>query len=168
MDFKNYKGKLVTVKFSDREESYSGIVVDSNQDWVLLKYNPVDFVIDGYAILKVSSVSEIERGDEELFREKVINLKGIKVDTSDEMPLTNLEVILEHVTRKFGVFMLENAQEEECYLGRLKEVDADIYVIDFLDPEGKWEGEIEFEFDEIRSVMFDSDYVNSLKLVSIH
>jgi len=34
-----------------------------------------------------------------------------------------------------------------------------------LNPKGKWEGQLKFNVEEIRVIEYDTDYINSLKLV---
>ena len=46
MKNKKYAGQLISVKFKDRETAICGYVVDYNKDWTLMKYNPVDYVIE--------------------------------------------------------------------------------------------------------------------------
>ena len=38
--------------------------------------------------------------------------------------------------------------------------------MDNLNPKGKWEGQMKFRIGDIRTIEFDTDYINSLKLVS--
>ncbi len=38
--------------------------------------------------------------------------------------------------------------------------------MDDLNPKGKWEGQMKFRNGDIRVIEFDTDYINSLKLVS--
>jgi hypothetical protein len=52
-------------------------------------------------------------------------------------------------------------------LGRLTSIDEKELVIENLDPKGKFTGERTFKVKDIRSVEFDTDYINSLKLVAM-
>ena len=45
------------------------------------------------------------------------------------------------------------------------ELDEDELVLDFLGTEGEFEGEMAFKLNKIRVIEFDTDYINSLKLV---
>ena len=38
--------------------------------------------------------------------------------------------------------------------------------MDNLNPKGKWVGQMKFKVGDIRTIEFDTDYINSLKLVS--
>jgi hypothetical protein len=42
-----------------KKEIFSGFLIDWTEDWILIKNNPVDFIIDGYTILKTKNVKAI-------------------------------------------------------------------------------------------------------------
>lgn len=131
-----------------------------------MEYNPVDYVIDGYTILRHKNIEGFRRDSHEKWREKVINLKGLKPTNKEIIPLTDLETILKYLTENFGVFQVYTKSEAACYLGRLKSIDKKELIMDNLNPKGKWDGQIKFRTIDIRVIEFDTDYINSLKLVS--
>lgn len=165
-DKKKHIGELVSIKFTDRKIPIYGVVVDYSDEWTLMKHNPEDYRIDGYVIFKHKNIKGFRKGAQEKFRGKIFKLKGIKVDKEDLIPLTDLPAILNHLTEKFGVFQLETKSETKCYLGRLKSIDSKQLEIDFLNADGKWDGQMVFRPNDIRVIEFDTDYINSLKLVS--
>lgn len=166
MKKEKYIGQLVSVKFTDRKTPIYGYVVDYNDDWTLMKYNPVDYIIDGYIIFRHKNIEGIRRDTDEKWREKVINLKGLQPADKDIIPLTDLETILRYLTHNFGVFQVYTKSETACYLGRLKSIDNKELIMDNLNPKGKWDGQIKFKTSDIKVIEFDTDYINSLKLVS--
>lgn len=166
MKKKKYIGQLISVKFTDRKIPIYGYVVDYNDNWTLMKYNPVDYIIDGYIIFRHKNIEGFRRYMDEKWREKVINLKGLQPTEKDIIPLTDLETILKYLTDNFGVFQVYTKSETACYLGRLISIDNEELVMDDLNPKGKWDGQIKFRTRDIRVIEFDTDYINSLKLVS--
>lgn len=166
MSGKRHVGRLISLKFTDRKTPIAGYVVDYNDAWTLMKWNPVDYVIDGFAVARHKNISDFHLGADERFREKVLKLKGVKIRKSDTAPLTNLETILRHLTSKFGLFLLHTKSEAVCYVGRLRSIDNSRLEIDSLNPRGKWDGTLAFKPSDIRVIEFDSDYLNSLKLVA--
>ena len=163
---KKHIGQLVSVKFTDRKTPINGYVVDYNDDWTLMKYNPVDYIIDGYTIFRHKNIKDFRRGTDEKWREKVINLKGLQPTDQDIIPLADLETILKHLTDNFGVFQIYTKSESVCYLGGLNSIDKKELILDYLNPKGKWDGQMKFKTSSIRIIEFDTDYINSLKLVS--
>src|SRR3954468_14005432 len=113
---KKYIGKLVSIKYTDRPTPIFGFVIDYNDEWTLLKYNPVDYVIDGYIILRHKNIEGFRRGAKEKFREKVIMLKKQHLPDISDLPLTDLETILSSLTKKYGIFQFDLKTEKSCYL----------------------------------------------------
>jgi len=163
---KKYVGRLISIKFKDREDAVYGFVVDYNADWTLLRHNVVDYVLDGYIILAHKTVEDCRRTDEEKFREKVINLKGYSLEKEGSVPLEDLKSMLCTISERYGVFQFSTKDEGVCYLGRLVSVDGKHLIIENLDPKARWTGKRTFKTKDIRSVEFDTDYINSLKLVA--
>lgn len=168
MKKKKHIGQLVSVKFTDRKTPIYGYVVDYNDDWTLMKYNPVDYIIDGYIIFRHQNIEGFRRAQDEKWREKVINLKGLQPTDKDIIPLNDLETILKYLSDIFGVFQVYRKSETSCYLGRLKSIDTKELIMDDLSPKGKWKEQMKFRAGDIRVIEFDTDYINSLKLVSIN
>ncbi len=144
----------------------NGIVLDFNKDWILIKSNPVDYIIDGYFIIKNKNIIGVERGESEKWKDKIIKLKGFKATNKMRIPLDNLEKILKVLTNKFEIFTLYTKDDSICWLGRLKTINEKKLIIDDLNTKGQWNGQIDFKLNEIRVIEFDTDYINSLKLVS--
>jgi hypothetical protein len=166
MKKRKHIGELISVKFSDRKEPIYGFVIDYNNDWTLMRYNPVDYVLDGYIIFKHKNIEGFRRSADEKFREKVIKLKGLEPTKNDVIPITDLATILEYLTTKFGVFQFQTKSETACYLGKLKSIDSKKLVIDYLNPKGKWDKQMTFRPGDIRVIEFETDYIKSLHLVS--
>lgn len=164
--YKRFVGKFVTVNFSDRKSSISGFVIDSAKDWTLLKFNFTDYLMDGYIIFKHKNVKEVCRGARERFKEKVIRLKGEHLPKFSELPLDSLESIMTALTKRYGVFQFDLKSEKACYLGKLDTLNSSKLTIDYLNPKGIWSKQMYFRPNDIRTIEFDTDYINSLKLIS--
>ncbi len=159
-------GQFISIKFTDRKEPIGGFVIDYNDDWTLMKYNVVDFVIDGYIIFKHKNIEGFRRDKEEKFLEKIITLKGQQSNETEKIPITDLKTILTYLTEKFGLFQFETKSQKICYLGKLVSIDDKLVTVKSLDSEGKWGENISFKVADIRAIEFDNDYINSLKLVA--
>ena len=163
---KHYLNQLVTIEFSDIKDYFSGFLLDFNDDLILLRNNPVDFVIDGFIILRNKNLEAIISDDDTQFNEKVIRLKEIKLTDDTLIPLTNLEIILSFLTKNFGVFQLATKKSSAVYLGKLSEFNQDDFFIEFLNTKGVFDGEISFKSKKIKVIDFDTDHINSLKKYS--
>ena len=161
-----YLGQLISIKFEDKKLISRGFLIDYSSDWILLKSNPVDYVIDGYVILRNKNIKSVSRDEDNIFTEKVILLKGLKIDNKNIIPLSDLTSILTFLNDKYEVFQLATKREKAVYLGKLIEISEEELTIDFLETRGDFGGEMSFNPTKIRVIEFDTDYINSLKLVN--
>lgn len=162
----DYLRQLITIAFEDRKSLFSGFLIDYNEDWILLRNNPVDYILDGFVILKNINIESIIREEKEVFTERVIRLKGLKCNSEEIIPIQSLSSILNCLSSKFEIFQIAKKSDKTVYLGKLVEVNDTELIIDFLEPKGKFGGEMSFNPNKIRAIEFDTDYINSLKLIA--
>ena len=161
----NFLRQLISIEFEDKKDIYTGILIDYSKDWILLRNNPVDFVLDGFVVVRNKKIKSIFREPEYEFIEKVIRLKSIKINAEEIIPLKDLFSILTFLTERYSLFQIATKSDKAVYIGKLKEFDNEELTIDFLSTFGKWDGEMDFKPNKVRIIEFDTDYLNSLKLV---
>lgn len=160
-----YLRQLVEIEFQDKKEIFSGFLIDYSDEWILLRNNPVDFVLDGFVILRNKNIEAVNRNHDLAFTEKVIRLKGLKINSDDIIPIKDLASIIKYVSEKYGIFQIAKKSSKSAYLGKLIELNDEELTINFLDTRGQFGGELVFNPEKIRVIEFDTDYINSLKLV---
>lgn len=161
-----YLYKLITIEFSDRKNTESGFLIDFSGDWILLKSNPVDFIIDGYTIIRNKNIEAIYHEEKEKLTEKVLRLKKLEPNQTEKIPLENIVEIFKHINEKFGIFQFYKKSDKAIYPGRLRKINSKEITIDWIDLEGNWTEERSFKLDKIRVIEFENDYIKSLKLVA--
>lgn len=146
---------------------HSGIILNYSEEWVLLRHNPVDYVIDGFILLRRKHITSVTRGKWERFKDELFSKKKGARDKAPKVPIESIEEILTYLTRKYGVFMFDMRSDSTCWLGRVKYIKGSRLKIDDMGTRGEWTKNMpEFILGNIRSISFDNDYVNSLMLVS--
>lgn len=160
-----YLRQLIAIEFTDKKEIYTGFLIDYSDDWILLRNNPVDYILDGFVILRNKNIEGVHRDHDLAFTEKVIRLKGLKTNSEDIIPIRDLASIVNFITNKYGIFQIAKKSSKSAYLGKLIELNDEELTIDFLDTKGQFGGELSFNPEKIRVIEFDTDYINSLKLV---
>lgn len=156
-------GDLISITLADWKTPLSGVFIAASREWVLIHYNPVDYVIDGYLLIRRKYIEEIIGGDS--FKQKVIALKKLQFTAKEKFPLSGLNEILTYLTKKFSIFTLYAEHQDACYLGALKSLTHQKLVISYVCTKGTLDGDMSFKPSEIRTIAFDNDYINSLKLV---
>jgi hypothetical protein len=160
-----YLRQLIEIEFVDKKEIFTGFLIDYSDDWILLRNNPVDFILDGFVILRNKNILVVNRDQDLAFTEKIIRLKGLKTNSDDIIPIKDLPTIISFLAEKYGIFQISKKSAKSAYLGKLIELNDEELIIDFLDTKGQFGGELSFNPEKIRVIEFDTDYINSLKLV---
>jgi hypothetical protein len=161
---KDLIGKYITIKYRNRKEYISGFVIDSNEKWTLLKYNPVDYVIDGFMLIKSSNIKKYKRDKDDKFREKVLMEKGLGIKKNDKIPIENIHDTIEQINKKYGAIHVEFKQEGICHIGKLVKVKDKAITIREISPTAKWDTKEKYKLKDIQSFEFNTDYINSLLL----
>lgn len=161
---KKYTNKLITIKYKDRTSTISGIVLDYNDNWTYLMYNPLDFQIDGFIILKNKNIDYFQYGQEQKFKEKVIkaNLQNL---TGRHVDLTNISSILGALKENFNLIQIETKSERACYIGNIRSMSDFKITLNNLTPEGKFKGSIDMSPNLIRTIQFENNYLLSIQKI---
>lgn len=147
------KNNLYTILLKRRTETRCGILLSFGREWLLLRHNTVDYVLDGYILIRRKYIKDIIRGEHEIFRESVIRLKLTAEEFDKTYPefdeiLDALHYLLQHET----VIQFDFHDDSVCYIGKIKNVYAKTVRIVNLDPKGNWEDEESTQIEKIRTI----------------
>jgi len=149
------------------EDQQTGIIVAENNDWLLVKHIPVDFVIDGYSLYNKKYVAKRSSGKDEKRIERVTKLKGVAIEMPEGFEFADTVGLLKWSEEKFGLFSFQMDDDNAVFFGQVNRVEKNLFVIDFVYSDGKIEVDYDFEFDldEIRAIAFGNDYFESIRLL---
>ena len=153
---------VYTFKLRGRKELITGIVVDYSQEWIMIKYIPVDYVIDGYRIIKKKYISTFWRKDDEEFKEVVIKAKKIDFSNHKIIPIENTNEMFNFFLKNNIVIQFDLNDESIAYIGLLTKILSKSFYIKNLSPKGIWIDEQSFKIESIRTIQIDNDYIISL------
>lgn len=158
--------KVETYKIKDWKEKETGLLIDENEDWILVKYIPVDYVIDGYKIYKKSVVEKRKSKTKEEKIARVLQLKKIETKTPESLSLDSVLEILKWSEKKYGLFEFQD-NEGDLFYGKLNKVKVDMFYIDLINSNGNIEKEYDYNFliYEVAAIAFESDYFESIRLL---
>lgn len=157
-------GKFLTFEFIGRKQNISGVVIDYNDTYTLVK-NCFDYQFDGYTIFKNDRV-EYMYGESEKRATKILKLKGYKFGKEPKIPIDNLDNILSFITNKFLLIQLDTRKGDACDVVRYLRQEKSTYIFDELTTAAKWRNKLELREKDCRFISFDNDYLNSLKLIT--
>lgn len=159
--------KVEKYKIRDWEDSESGLLITENEDWILVKHIPVDYLIDGYRLYKKEFVEERLRTENEHQIERVLKLKKISVESPINFKFSDTIGLLKWVESTYGIFEFQDQDETELFYGKINRIEDSMLIIDMIKSDGSVEKEYDYEFDidNIRVINFETDYHLSIHLL---
>lgn len=154
-------------KIKDWEDSVQGLLIAENDNWILVKHIPVDYMVDGYSLLKKEFTEKRLRRDKEKRIEKVLTLKNVKSEPPAGFKFMDTIGLLDWVESVYEIFEFQDRDETELFYGRKNRITDDTLIIDMIRNDGSVETDYDFEFDinAIRVISFESDYHLSVRLL---
>lgn len=162
--------KIENYRIADWEIPETGVFLDENEGWILIKSIPGDYQLDGFKLLNKNHIVERSKVENSSLIQKVIELKEIKVQNPSDFKFGNTIEILQRLEKKYGCFEFQDEVEEELFYGTLGEYDAESFSIGFIKSDGTLDLDFDevFEIQDIRTISFESDYFNSISLLYNH
>ena len=147
-----------------------GLLIDENEEWVLVKHIPVDYVIDGYKLLRKEYILKRTSTKKEKSVELVLSLKGIKEDKPEGFKFKDVVQTLQWSQEKYGLFEFQDETESELFYGRINEVSEGLLIIDMIKSNGKEEKAYDFTFElnQIRVITCETNYFHSIQVLWRH
>ncbi|PKV52410.1 hypothetical protein ATE84_4525 [Aquimarina sp. MAR_2010_214] len=158
--------KVETYKITGWKEKETGLLISENEDWILVKHIPVDYVIDGYKLYRKSAVQKRKSKSKEDKISRVLQLKNVKTNKPDTFSFGSALEILKWSEEKYDVFEFQDT-EAELFYGKLNRVIGDMFHIDLITSNGRVEKDYDYDFltDDIIAITFETDYFESVRLL---
>ncbi len=154
-------------EIQDWEEPQTGLLLAENEEWVLVKHIPVDFVVDGYKLYKKQFILSRSNGAEEQLIARVLKLKNETTALPERFEFQATADVLRWSQREFDLFEFQDEDETELFYGRINRLEKSDLIIDMVLSDGTLEIDYDIVFDisAIRAITFGSDYFNSIRLL---
>ncbi len=161
--------KVEKYKIKDWENCETGLLIAENEDWILVKHIPVDYVIDGYKVYKKEFIEAREYSIDEKKIEKVLKLKKIELNMPLDFKFSDTIGLLKWIEKKYGVFEFQDEEETEVFYGKINRIEDGKLIIDMINSDGSVEAgyDYKYDIDNIRVLAFESDYHSSIRLLWI-
>ncbi|QHT70279.1 hypothetical protein GXP67_28325 [Rhodocytophaga rosea] len=159
--------KVERYKIKGWTQEEQGLLIDENEEWVLVKHIPVDYVIDGYKLYRKQFIHKRLHLKKDAEIERVLKLKRIKEDKPIDFQFKSVVETLKWSEETYGLFEFQDQLQTELFYGKVNHIQNNLLVIDMIKANGKEEKayDYEFELDEIRVITFETDYFESIRLL---
>ncbi|MBB6003396.1 hypothetical protein [Arcicella rosea] len=158
-----YLNKVITIKIRPNSH-FQGILIGVGANWLLLQYIPVDFITDGYVLLNQKYISEINISEDDIFTQKVIELKGVNSMIFGKVDLENSTKLFEEFREKSTLIGIELKNHQKRYVGFVTKEREKSIRVQLISKNCSWLNEETFLYNELRAIYFEDDYLHSLNL----
>ncbi len=153
---KKLRWKLISIK-QNNNEIISWFFIQSFKNWILLHYNPVDYILDGYIFIPLQTIQAYKHTKEEKFKEKVILSNNKIINNS----LWKTKNIIKYLTKK-KIYVSIERKKNQFYMGIIIESNKKNITLRAIKPSGERGNTEKIKIKQIKNIMFDSDYINCL------
>lgn len=159
--------RVESYKIKGWKEKETGVLITENENWILVNHIPNDYALDGFKLYRKKFVKKRISGDSEKQIERVLSLKNKKTPELKGFAFNDVLEILKWSEEKYGLFEFQDKGETELFYGRINRSENDVLIIDMIKSNGQIESDYDFEFslNKIRSITFETDYFESIRLL---
>ncbi len=159
--------KVETFKIKGWKEKVTGILISENENWILVNHIPVDYALDGFKLYRKKFIKKRISGASEKKVERVLNLKNKKTPELKDFKFNDVLNTLKWSEKTYGLFEFQDKKETELFYGKINRAENDNLIIDMIKSNGQIENDYDFEFslNKIRSITFETDYFESIRLL---
>lgn len=156
--------KTIDIKTSPRigGKEYSGIcVVHNEQILMLLNFNEITALYDGFTIFRNDDIELYREWDSEDFTEREMDNSRVILNEIDLSVFKNFECSLEQLSSKLIAVFTED-ELDSYYVGKIISIKDNILSLQLISKESEWINMIELDIDTIWYIGFDSSYETEL------
>ena len=158
------RGVFLTFSAPERKETFSGVVLNYNEKWVLIR-RCADYRLDGYTVFENTGGINYVSGEHEKMTASILKKKRYNYAKDVSVPIQSIDTMLRFITKKYTLLQLESKDGDSFdvvkFIGK-KDV---LFVFHELTSQAKWRYRLKLPSEELTCISFDNDYLNSLKLL---
>lgn len=146
-----------------------GYVVDATDDHVLLHLVSDGIRLEGYVILRVDDITEVQSDFEECqFIQKALQLRRMEPERPVLIDLKSIETILSSISEHYSLMVVhrEEVGENQFCIGEVESIADKTFSLREIDHDAKWVGSKRIRFEEVTRIEFDGGYETALAQVA--
>lgn len=143
-----------------------GYIVGLSRDFCLIAEVGDAMRFDGYVVLAIADLTQIEEDPSREFVEKALAVRNEQLSIPQDFPLEDWAVIAQAAMRfapLVSINVVEDDAGEVSYIGQLVGTESDALLLREVDPNAHWYTDTgDYGFDEIASIGFGTGYLEAL------
>ena len=161
---KSYRAEYI--KLVGLEDYVVGLLLAENDDWLLMRKLPEDYVADGYILVAKAHIEA--RGVDQKRRQitRVLKLKGITTEIPIGFTFGSPMSMMRWIEQCYKLFQIQD-EEDTCFCGQLRDCEEEGFRIKALSPRAKMDLDYNnwFKWSDLMTIEFGTDYLCSLILL---
>jgi hypothetical protein len=143
----------------------NGVLINQTKHWLLLKYIPVDYVVDGLLFVNKQHVIRFGEGLHIGLVEKVLMLKQVDFHEKSPLDMSSNQALYSNLLSSGQLVQISLGDEDVVYIGQVIKVNNNSIRCRMVGVKGEWTNEQSFRYTSIRMLGLHNDYVESLTLL---
>ncbi len=143
-----------------------GYIVGLSRDFCLIAEVGDAMRFDGYVVLAIADLTQVEEDPSREFVEKALALRNEALAIPQDFKLDDWASIAQAAMRHaplVSINVIEDDAGEVSYIGQLISVESDALILREVDPNAHWYADTgDYGFDEIASIGFGTGYLEAL------
>ncbi|RKS98126.1 hypothetical protein [Chryseobacterium defluvii] len=156
--------EILNIKISRFTDIISGVKLYENDDLLIIIQNPVDYVLDGVCFINKKYIQNMKL-DEDHMMKKILEHKISKYNINNYYRnFKNIKDTIDYFKDNQSK-LIELTLDSPTYsiIGKIQNVNIKSFKLNMLSVKAQYLNEEKFEYDKIRILTIDSDYLNSLE-----
>lgn len=154
---------ILEIKISRFPDMIQGVRLYENDNLLIILLNPVDFVIDGICLINKKYVKQSKETKDilkfEIFKCKLNNENNNIHDKSFD----NIKEALKYFYEYNKLIELTLDSASYSLIGSVSQLNEKSFLLNMLSVKAEYLKEEKIEYDKIRIITINSDYLNSLE-----
>ncbi len=143
-----------------------GYIVGLSRDFCLVAEVGDAMRFDGYVVLAIADLSQVEEDPSREFVEKALALRDEPLTVPPDFKLDDWAAIAQSAMRcapLVSINVVEDDAGEVSYIGQLARIESDALILREVDPNAHWYPDTgDYGYDEIASIGFGTGYLDAL------
>ena len=160
--------ELVKIKIKRFKELVTGILLGNGTRWSFVRLNVVDYVLDGFQFTNKRYISDTYEIKEDTLQYKILSIKNKAKEILPRLfsdILDDDNQLCSFLKEKNLLIAVCLHREDVLYVGKVKEVNFNFFTLDSYDTELRKSGIIKIEYNKVRYIQMQTDYLDSLCLI---
>lgn len=158
--------KFLSIKISRWEEILYGIFLREDKNWLVIKKNPGDYLLDGVSFINKSYIKKInEPFDKTAFRYKVFmnKFQNYNDNTFDDLDIRSMDSIFKNIYNKEEIIELGLENSDYVLIGFICKMNEKSFALEMYSTSGNFLKIITIKYSNVRTLTLNTDYLNSIK-----